>query len=279
MNFATELLGQLTTFAEHCPVPRIRALHLPPLHQDADNKGEFCAIELDDGSIGLSFVLLDDTLAQLHKGADSLGLDKADALTVARRFITEKGIGKTIGFATVNAISRCLFDRAGFRPATSSDSIGQMNPEAGEAIGMIGLFRPLLSRVLASGAQLTVVELKAELVGEREGYRVTTDAAVLANCVKVISTSTLLLNDTLDQMLAHCRNARWFAMIGPGASCLPDGLFVRGVTLLGGSWVHDREGFLEALKRGERLSNFANKFALTSVDYPGWQALVQRTRQ
>jgi uncharacterized protein (DUF4213/DUF364 family) len=54
---------------------------------------------------------------------------------------------------------------------------------------------------------------------------------------KVVSTSTLLLNDTLDRMLGHCRNARWFAMVGPGAGCLPDALFARGVTLLGGSWI------------------------------------------
>lgn len=279
MSFASEYLAQLATFADQGPLPRVSALHLPPTQPIQDTKGEFCAVELEDGSLGLSYVLLDDTLAQLHNGSDGFGLPHADALEVARRFVSDRGIGKTIGFATANALSRCLFDRAGFRPCDSSDSIGQMNPQPGEHIGMIGLFKPLLGRVLESGARLTVVELNVDLVGERDGYRVTLDAEALATCSKVISTSTLLLNDTLDRMLSHCRNARWFAMIGPSAGCLPDALFNRGVTLLGGNWVNDRDGFIAALKSGEPLSDFASKFALTPDSYPGWLTLIQRARQ
>jgi uncharacterized protein (DUF4213/DUF364 family) len=77
-------------------------------------------------------------------------------------------------------------------------------------------------------------------------------------------------------MLGHCRNARWFAMVGPSAGCLPDALFARGVTLLGGSWVIDRSGFVDALKRGEKHGAFAAKFALTADNYPGFEALLER---
>ncbi|HUW38411.1 MAG TPA: DUF364 domain-containing protein [Rhodocyclaceae bacterium] len=279
MNFSSEYLAQLAAFAEQSPLPRVRALHLPPILAVEGNKGEFCAVELTDGSVGLSYVRLDDTLAQLHQGGAGSGLAGADALEVARHFVSDEGSGRTIGFATANAISRCLFDRAGFRPRDSGDSIGQMNPQQGDAIGMIGFFKPLLGRVLASGARLTVVELKADLVGERDGYRVTLDAGELAACTKVISTSTLLLNDTLDRMLAYCRNARWFAMIGPSAGCLPDALFARGVTLLGGSWITDREGFVAALRSGATHSEFTSKYALTHDSYPGWRELLRRASQ
>ena len=279
LSFATEYLAQLAAFAEQSPLPRVRALHLPPIQPVHGHKGEFCAVELADGSLGLSYVRLGDTLPQLRQTNVAFSLAGADALEVARRFVSDKGPGKAIGFATANAISRCLFDRAGFRPSDSSDSIGQMNPQQGESIGMIGFFRPLLGRVLESGARLTVIELKADLVGERDGYRVTLDAGELAACSKVISTSTLLLNDTLDQMLAHCRNARWFAMIGPSAGCLPDALFARGVTLLGGSWIKDREGFIAALTTGVSHSEFTSKYALTSDGYPGWHELIQRASQ
>ena len=141
---------------------------------------------------------------------------------------------------------------------------------------MIGLFWPLLGRILQSGARLTVVELKPELAGEADGYRVTLDAEELAACGKVVSTSTLLLNDTLDRMLGCCRNARWFAMVGPGAGCLPDALFARGVTLLGGSWIRDGAGFIDALKRGETTSPLSSKSALTAERYPGFEALLDR---
>ncbi len=277
MNFADDYLAQLEAFAARGgPLPRIRALHLPTVDTDQDYRGEFCALELEDGSIGRSFVLLDDTLARLRDGQDGFGLRGADALEVARRYASAEGVWKTIGFATANALSRCLFDRAGFRPEKSSDSIGQMNPQPGERVGMIGLFTPLLGRILASGVRLTVVELKAELAGERDGYRVTLDAGELADCSKVISTSTLLLNDTLDRIAGYCRNARWFALIGPSAGCLPDALFARGVTLLGGSWIIDGKGFIAALKSGESHSGCTSKFALTPESYPGFDALLAR---
>ena len=276
VSFATEYFSQLERFAMRDPLPRVRALHLPPGRHAQDNRGEFCALELEDGSIGLSFVLLDDTLERLLDGAEGLGLAGADALGLARRYAADSGMWKTLGFAAANALTRCLFDRAGFRPADSADSIGHLNPQPGEHIGMIGKFTPLLRRIVDSGARLTIVELKPELVGEHDGYRVTLDAGELADCGKVVSTSTLLLNDSVDRMLACRRNARWFAMIGPSAGCLPDALFARGVTLVGGSWIRDSDGFTSALRRGASLGDYASKFALDAGSYPGFDALLAR---
>jgi hypothetical protein len=118
---------------------------------------------------GLSYVLLDDTLARLRADGDDLGVAGGDALALARRYASADSFGKALGFATANALTRCLYDRAGFAPPASRDSIGEMNPASGEHIGMIGLFRPLLGRVLESGARLTVVELKAG-TGRRGGW-------------------------------------------------------------------------------------------------------------
>jgi len=89
---------------------------------------------------------------------------------------------------------------------------------------MIGFFGPLVPRIVSSGARLTVAELDPALAGEGAGYRVTIDPSELASCNKVLSTSTVLLNDTLDAVLRNCRSARYFAMVGPGASCLHESL-------------------------------------------------------
>ena len=95
------------------------------------------------------------------------------------------------------------------------------------------------------------------------------DAAELEACSKVLSTSTILLNHTVDDMLAHCRKAQRIVLIGPSAGCLPEPLFARGVTVVGGSWITDRAGFIDALRRGESWSGFAYKFALAAADWPG----------
>ena len=179
---------------------------------------------------------------------------------------------RTLGFAACNALSRTVMDRMGFAPPRATDSIGGIAPQAGDHVGMVGLFSPLLKQVTAAGAQLTVIELNPDYAGHYDGYRVTLDAAELEACNKVLSTSTILLNQTVDAMLAHCRRAERIVLIGPSAGCLPDPLFARGVTVVGGSWVTDHAGFIDALRRGDSWSAFAYKFALAAADWPGLPA-------
>jgi hypothetical protein len=275
MSWSTDAQALLDRMAARMPLPRVRSLHLPPPPAPDGERGEFCALELDDGSLGLAYVLLGDTLAGLMAGsADLIG---ADALDVAGWWVQREGAARAVGFAAVNALTRHLFDRAGFAPPTAADSIGGLNPQAGEHIGMVGLFPPLVKAVTASGARLTVLELRPELAGAREGFRVTLDPRELASCGKVLSTSTVLLNGTLGNVLAHCAAARSFALIGPGAACLPDPLFRRGITLVGGAWIEDAAAFKAALTTGQAWGSCARKFALTQADYPGLAALLART--
>ena len=276
MSFAKDYLNQLEQIAARHPLPRVRALHLPPLEAAGSKNGEFCAIELDDGALGLSYVLLDDTLGQLLDRRDALGVAGADAMTLARAYAEGDGVARTLGFAAANAITRHFLDRAGYTPPDSVDSIGGLRPEAGDRIGMSGFLRPLADRIVASGARLVVIELNAELAGLQAGYEVTTDATALAHCNKVLSTSTILLNDTLERMLGLCTQATRIALIGPSAGCLPDALFARGVSSLGGSWVTDREGFIAALAAGEGWSRYARKCAVTPADWSGFDTLLSR---
>ena len=276
MQFTDSYLNQIEALAEWMRLPRVRALHLPPPPRHRDNRGEFCAVELDDGSIGLSYVLFDDTLARLTTEHTNAHLQGSDALALARQCVHGPGAARTVGFATAHALSQSLFRRAGFEPPASPDSIGGLDPQADEHVGMIGLFPPLIDAVTRRGAKLTVVELNPALAGEHEGYRVTLEPEVLQTCDKVLSTSTLLLNDTLDRMLGLCRSARAFALIGPGAGGLPDALFARGVTFVGGSQVVDAPAFLEALREGQPRRGTARKYGLTPGNYPGFAALLAR---
>lgn len=276
----SELLKTLARACAGRNVPRVRALHLPRLPWDGTKDGEFGAIELDDGSLGLSYVLLGDSLAALASGTHTTQLIGADAIDVAQRWASGQGAQRALALAAVNALTRHLFDRCGYTPPDAPDSIGGLDPQPGEHIGMIGFFPPLAKQVTACGARLTVLELRAELAGERAGesgrFRITLDPRELAGCDKVLSTSTVLLNDTLDDVLSHCAGARAFAMIGPGAACLPDPLFERGVTLLGGAWIEDAQAFKHALATGQPWGRHSRKFALARADYPGIDALLGR---
>ncbi len=259
--------------------PRIRRVYLPRAAVVDTRRGEFCALQLDDGTLGLSYVLLDDTLARLHASSALDTLGGCDALEVARGWASADKVARTLGFAAVNALTRSLFDRVGFAPGEKTDSLGGVDPGPGDHVGMVGHFTPLIPRLLESGARLTVIELKPECFADHPGYRVTADAGELAECNKVLCTSTVLLNDTLDTILGRCRGAERLVLLGPGASCLPDPLFSRGIQGLAGSWVLDPAGVVEALAHGESWSRHARKFVLVRQDYPGLGPLLERLRQ
>jgi uncharacterized protein (DUF4213/DUF364 family) len=275
MSWAADALKLLQRFAQRAPLPRVRALHLPPVPAPERERGEFCALELDDGALGLAYVLLGDTLAALQRD-DHASIVGVDALALAQGVRDADVRRRTLGFAALNAITRCLFDRAGFVPPASGDSLGGLDPQPGETIGMIGHFAPLFARIAARGARVLVVELRPELVRDDGSVRVTLDAGELAHCDKILATGTLLLNDTLDRMLAQCRGASRLALVGPSVGAPPDPLYARGVTLLGGTWVDDGAAFADALRRGESTSAHARKFSLAADAYPGWDALLAR---
>lgn len=277
MSFATDYLAQIETLAARMPLPRVRALHLPP-RPDDPLAGAWCALELEDGTLGLGYVLYGDTLGALQ--ARGAGLAGADPLALAQGFLAppeaDGGTTRTLGFAAVHALSNWLFRRTGWAPPPAADSIGGLDPVPGEKVGMIGLFASLVPQLRARGAELTVVELRSELHGSREGALVTGDASALAACTQVLATGTLVLNGSFGRMRAACAAARRFVLVGPSAGMLPDALFARGVTELGGVWIRDPAAYLRSLGEGGRRGNAARKFTLGASQYPGVDALIAR---
>lgn len=256
--------------------PRVRSLHLPP--PAAGKDAEFCALELEDGSIGFSYIRLEGTEAPLRERFGGRGVSGVEAVALARDFAGADPVARAVGFAAINALSQQLFTRAEWVPSASGDPLGAIDPRPGEHIGMIGLFTSLVPAIERAGARLTVLELKHELVREAAGFRVTLDPAELASCEKVVSTCAVMLNDTLDGVLAACRNARRFAIVGPTAGCVPDPLFARGVDTLGGRRVSDRERFLAAFCSGRKWGAHASKYVLAREGYPGIERLMARVR-
>jgi uncharacterized protein (DUF4213/DUF364 family) len=255
--------------------PRVRTLHVPPV-ASAEKDAEFCAIELDDGSIGFSYVLPAGAERLLGRTTETSALSGLEAGVLARGYAGADPVAKALGFAAINALSQQLFSRAGWIPPPAGDSLGAIEPASGEHVGMVGLFRPLLARLGEAGARLTVLELDPALAGEHERHRVTLDPTDLATCEQVVSTCSVLLNDTLDRVLDACRGAHRFVLIGPTAGCAPDPLFARGVAAVGGRRVVDSDQFREAFRGGTPWGSFAEKYVIDHRHYPGIDELLQR---
>lgn len=279
MNAATPVRRWLVDAAQRIDAAlgpaRVARVVLPPLADQPGKEGEFCAVQLDDGSVGLAFTLLDGTLAALHaRRAEA----RSAALDLVRGYAVGDGAARALGLATINALTHRLFERARFVPGDSIDSFGSLALRPGDRLGMIGHFTPLIEQARALGIPVTVLELKAELVREEPGLVVTPDPARLAGCNKVVSTSTLLLNDTFERVSAVWRGAEAVAIVGPSAGCPPDPLFAAGVSAVGTAWIADAEAFLARVAAGEKWGATSRKVTLTPQHYPGFDALLAKVR-
>lgn len=256
---------------------RVARVVLPPLADHPGKEGEFCAVQLDDGSTGLAFTLLDGTLAALH-AREPGGQAGRSALDLVRGYAEGDGAARALGLAAINALTRRLYDRAGFVADNAVDSFGSLHLAPGDRLGMVGHFTPLIEQARTLGIPVTVLELKAHLVREEDGLVVTLDPNRLAGCNKIVSTSTLLLNDTFEKVAGIWRGADAVAMVGPSAGCPPDPLFAAGVSAVGTAWVVDAEAFLARCAAGQKWGETSRKVTLTPQRYPGLEALLAGVR-
>ncbi|MFZ1909755.1 MAG: DUF364 domain-containing protein, partial [Burkholderiales bacterium] len=178
--------------------------------------------------------------------------------------------------AAINAVTQHVFRRAGYEPDLAANSIGSLQLKPGDRVGMIGFFPPLVPRVRELGLRLTVLELRAELVNEEPALTVTLDPKRLADCNKIVSTSTVLLNETLEEILFHCRHAQELALVGPSASCFPDPLFARGVTAMGGYWVLEPAVFMRRAAALEPWGDAGKKSSVQRSAFPGTRTLLRK---
>jgi uncharacterized protein len=255
---------------------RVARVVLPPLVERPGKEGEFCAVQLDDGSVGLAFALLDGTLRALHTNVQT---PSPSAMELVRGYAAGDAAARALGLATINALARRLYDRAGFMPDPSADSFGSLTLQSGDRLGMIGHFTPLIEQARALGVEVTVLELRPDLVREEPGLVVTLDPNRLSRCNKIVSTSTLLLNDTFEPVSAAWRGAAAVAIVGPSAGCPPDPLFAAGVSAVGTAWVADPEAFLARVSAGEKWGASSRKVTLTPQRYPGLEALLAAAKE
>jgi uncharacterized protein (DUF4213/DUF364 family) len=279
-RFADELLGLTAQIAGAIELPAVARIHVPPYRTRPGRECEFSAVQLADGSTGLAFTLLEDALAGVQAAREDASLIGIDPLRLAQRFASPRMADRVLGLAAINAISQCLFHRAGFTPDYATNSFGSLELAAGDHLGMIGFFGPLLDRCRELGVTLTVLELDASLVRHAAGLEVTLDAGRLARCDKIVSTSTVLLNGTLDDVLAQAAHARAFVLVGPSAGCVPDPLFARGVSTVGGAAIVDPDAFLRACSTLQPWGATTRKYCVQrGPSYPGFATLLQRARQ
>ena len=202
--------------------------------EDVRIGGSYIAVVLTGGRIGLAARLKDFAGTQIEIPGAAVCGKRADALLT--HLVSGTGaVERALGLATANAL---IHPPA---PAEEEDTISLMGLRAGERVAMVGLFRPIVPRIEATGVILSVIERDTPVKERRD---------ILGACSVAIITATTLLNGTLEGILSELGRPRHVALIGPSTPLCEEIFRGSPVTHLGGSAIVDAAGLLRVVSEG-----------------------------
>lgn len=274
MSIADEYLGMVDTIAASVALPEISEIHVSTSRKGVEKSSKFGALVLADGTVGLTYVGLNDTLAELQACPERLDLAGCAPQEAARLYAGEAGWQRCLGMAAINAISQHVLKRSGYDLGESEKTMQLLVVEPGDHVGMVGYFPPLVEQIRNLKVPLTVIELDEKWLQRDDEFEVTLDPDRLSNCNKILCTGTILVNQTLDAALVHAAKAKGLYLIGPTVGCLPDPLFERGVTAVGGRQVSDCTRFVELWRTQQHWRQATRRYTIPAKAYPGFRALL-----
>lgn len=178
-----------------------------------------------------------------------VGMSVSDALKLAEE---EDTIASTVGIATINAASQSLIfgEMSGrYNIAVGRDALGVIDINPSDKVVMIGAFPSYIKKLRQNVKNLTVFDDNKSVLIEL-GLPAEPEVS-LENSLKdasiVIITGSAVVNKTIERLLELSSNAREVLVIGPTASMLPDPLFKRGATVVGGMKITNVEKMLRVV--------------------------------
>jgi uncharacterized protein (DUF4213/DUF364 family) len=223
----------------------------------------YVGVRLDNGRVGLAALLLHELPpgcsvfshapchhrrrqgnakkgARVDPAAGTLAGSKASSLL---KFLVEgkNPLEKALGLATANAV----LSQGAFVDDRDTLSIINLTPQ--DRVAMVGLFTPMVPKIEATGAKLSVIEkdparMKVTSRKDRE--------KILGKCTVAIITATTLLNDTIEEVLADLGKPRHVAVLGPSTPLCPEIFRGTQVTHLGGAVVSDADKIMQIISEG-----------------------------
>lgn len=193
------------------------------------------AVELDNGSVGVAYVLrehLKPGCSVFPFGQMMIGKTAAEIAQWAACGIDD--LQKGIGIAVLNAASHSL----PLKDEENNEKPFGIAVRDTDSVGIIGYIPPVVKSMRQKAQKIYVFdqgiskeEDPAGLVAPMEKQ-----AELLPACDIVIMSGTTLINGTLDGILELCPKAREAVLIGASAPMYPEAFRDTKVTILAGSW-------------------------------------------
>jgi len=200
----------------------------------------YIGVRLDNDATGIAAVLYDALphgCTVVPAAGSFAGSPAADVLNY---LVSGKNpLEVAIGLACANALIHAPADALDDREATT-----YLDLQKGVKVAMVGLFSPLVARIKATGAELTIIEKNPErldLLSPEE------KRLALQECNVAIITATTLLNNTFEETVDALGAPRLTALIGPSTPLTPEIFHDTPVTHLGGAVVADPAKVLQII--------------------------------
>jgi uncharacterized protein (DUF4213/DUF364 family) len=277
MSLFEDIQKQMNNIQQKFSIPLITRIFIPAYaEQDCDEKtvhskkNNFIAIGLADGAVGLTYIryLMKDQFEALQKHQS--GLIGKNPLDLVAGFGSDSVIDHMLGLGAVNAISQSFLSQKQIPLDFTTDSLGELNVQPADHIGMVGFFTPLIPQIRGAGARLTILEKRKDLIQEHPKWKVTLDPQEFATCNKILCTASTLVNRSIEDVLSYCQNCEFFTLVGPTAGLLPDELFKRGITVIAGSHVHNADLCFDCLEAERDWAPAVKKYCIQKSRYKGY---------
>ena len=203
----------------------------------------YTCVMLEDGGCGLAYTFrneLGSCCGLLDAAGRLIGMDVDEIIPWAKESDRLKA---AIGLAAINAV---LND-----PAKNWDTgnvLDVLQLHESDTFGMVGEFRPILSKVKTMTDSIYVFE---QDVSKRNGlYPADTIPTYLPMCDVVVITATSIINHTIDEVVSCCKNAKVVCLAGPSTPLCPEIFRKHNIKLLAGSVVKKPELILQIVSQG-----------------------------
>lgn len=192
------------------------------------------ACELDDGSVGVSYVLRNGLPPECGAFGFARELIGKSALEVAQLFIDgTDNVQRSVGDCVLIAASQQL---DGIEDDSKEAFFG-IEPCPEDTVGMIGLIGPVAKALKSKVGKLIVFdEGISTFYGTGNVFPMCRQEELLPQCNKVIITGSSTINGSIDGLLSMCAHANEIVMVGSSTPMFVDGWKGTGVTSLAGSW-------------------------------------------
>jgi len=275
VSISSDYIKIIESISDRLSIPRIKDIVVPNKESD-QNISNFAAVALEDDTIGIIFINLTHDVQEMFFNLNSKNYIGMQASDLANMFESKDLFSKSLGLGGINAISQFLFKQSEFNYERVSDSLGLLEIDEQDTVGMVGFFPPLVKHIERMGNKLIVIERKKDLLKMGLNWKVTLEPSELEYCNKILITSTTVLNETIDEILQVCKDADKISMIGPTAGFLPDPLFKRGIDILGGTQVIDSRLLLHSIKNNIKWAGSAKKYIIRKINYEGLEHLLSK---